>query len=59
MKTYGKPGENPYTNEEIEAGHHWVTTDITCPHCGKEQTIPATGYVGGPCVRCGKKTIGD
>ena len=60
MKLY--IGENPwstdggYTGEQIRKGHHWVNADITCPHCGKEQPVAMTGYLGGPCVKCGRLT---
>ena len=59
MYTGPKPDGSEYTADELAKGHHWVTTDITCPHCKKEQPVAITGYLGGPCCRCGKRTIGE
>lgn len=47
-----------FTALEIERGLVWAYVDVTCQHCGKEQPVMATGHVGGPCVRCGKATLG-
>ena len=50
--------EGSYSANEIRLGIHWIHTDVTCPHCGKEQPVAVTGYIGGPCVRCGELTSG-
>lgn len=47
-----------FTADEIKRGMHWIYADITCPHCGKEQSVMNTQYLGGPCMQCGKKTGG-
>jgi len=47
-----------FTVQEIERGDHFLWMDVTCPNCEKEQSVASTGYVGGPCVRCGKRTDG-
>jgi len=46
-----------FTAEQVKRGETWLYTDVTCGHCGKEQPVAATGYVGGPCIRCGRDTI--
>jgi hypothetical protein len=56
IRFYPKPDGSGYSTMEIRRGYHWLYADITCPHCDKEQPVAATGYVGGPCVRCGKPT---
>jgi ribosomal protein S27E len=43
----------------VKRGEHWLYADVTCPACGKEQAVVATGYVGGPCVGCGARTDGS
>lgn len=48
-----------FTADEINRGIHWIYADIECPHCGKIQAVSSTGYLGGPCVRCGKPTNGE
>lgn len=62
LKFYRNPhsldGEGGYTGEEIQRGLHWINADVTCFHCGKEQPVAVTHHVGGPCVRCGKPTLG-
>lgn len=45
-----------YTPKEIMRGFLWLEADVTCPRCGKEQSVANTGYVGGPCVRCHELT---
>ena len=50
------PPPEGFTAEELRRDLHWVYTDVTCPHCGKEQPVAATRYVGGRCVRCGELT---
>ena len=45
-----------YTEAEVRHGHLWLYADVECPHCGKNQPVAATHYVGGPCVRCGELT---
>ena len=54
FKTY--PPAEGYTAEQIRKGHHWIDTDVTCPHCGKVQPMAATQYFGGTCVECGGLT---
>ena len=44
--------------DEIERGEHTLWMDVECPHCGKEQSLAQTNYVGGPCCRCGIRTDG-
>lgn len=58
LRTYPNAAcpDGEYTAKEIQSGLHWVNTDVTCPHCEKVQPVAATGYLGGPCVRCGKPT---
>ena len=54
--------DNPsggFTSEDIQKGLHWIYADIECPHCGKLQAVSSTGYLGGPCVRCGHFTNGN
>jgi len=57
LKIYSK--EDGFTADEIKRGIHWVYADITCPYCGKEQSVMMTQYLGGPCCRCGEKTGGN
>ena len=45
-----------FSFDEIERGEHTLWMDVECPHCGKEQSLAQTGYVGGPCCRCGIRT---
>lgn len=45
-----------YSVEDIQKGLIWLYADVTCPSCGKEQSVANTGYVGGPCIRCGELT---
>lgn len=57
LKTYpNSSGDGSFSAEEIRKGYHWLHTDVECPHCGKNQPVAATGYLGGPCVQCGKLT---
>lgn len=48
-----------FSAEEIKRGVHWLYADIECPHCRKLQTVANTGYLGGPCICCGKLTSGE
>ena len=63
IKLYPKSGpndeDNGFTAEEIRRGTPWLYADVTCPHCDKEQPVAATGGIGGPCCRCGKRTDGS
>lgn len=52
-------GDGSYTAEEIRRGMHWVHADIECPHCGFNQPVTMTNYLGGPCYRCGQLTAGE
>ena len=52
-------GDGSYTTDEVRNGWTWLHTDVTCPHCGTVQSVTATHYQGGPCVRCGKLTSGE
>lgn len=45
-----------FSVDEIERGEHTLWMDVECPHCGKEQSLARTGYIGGPCCRCGMRT---
>lgn len=54
MKVWFTPRN--YTEAEVRHGHLWLHADIECSHCGKNQPVAATHYVGGPCVRCGELT---
>lgn len=45
-----------FTVDEIQRGIHALWMDVTCPHCGKEQAVAQTGFIGGPCCRCGGRT---
>jgi ribosomal protein S27E len=58
IKQYLKNAEEGFTASEIRRGLHTTYIDVTCPHCGKEQTVAQTGYIGGPCCRCGGYTDG-
>ena len=58
-KHNGLKEERGFTYEEIQRGEQWLYTDITCPHCDKIQSLCATGYVGGPCIKCGELTNGS
>lgn len=58
IKFYPKPDGGGFDPEDIRKGHLWVHADVACPHCDKVQPVTATGYVGGPCVRCGQSTGG-
>jgi len=58
IKIYPKDNGEGFSADEIRAGHHWVYSDVTCPHCGKVQPMAATRYMGGPCCACGKLTNG-
>lgn len=60
LKIYDDPFKRGqgYTSEEIAKGVHWLNTDVECPHCGKVQPVAVTGYLGGPCCRCGEPTGG-
>lgn len=53
---YFSPKITELSTKEVEKGHTWLYTDVTCPHCGKEQPVAMTRYVGGPCIRCGELT---
>ena len=53
----GGESERGYSAQDIRRGLHWVHTDVTCPHCAKEQPVAMTGYVGGPCISCGQPTL--
>lgn len=48
-----------FSVDEIERGIHVLWMDVTCPWCGTEQAVTQTGYLGGPCCRCGKRTDGS
>lgn len=50
------PPKEGLTADELTKGHHWLYTDIECPHCGYNQAVANTQYVGGPCMRCGELT---
>jgi ribosomal protein S27E len=54
---FGRP-EGGFTKEEIDRGLHTLYQDVECPFCQKLQTVASTGFLGGPCVRCGKRTDG-
>lgn len=60
LKTYPNPmrEDGSFTGAEIRQGLQWLCTDVTCPHCDKEQPVAMTGSIGGPCIRCGKRTDG-
>jgi hypothetical protein len=58
INIYPREDGSGFTATEINRGLHWIYTDIVCPHCGKEQSIPATHYLGGSCHFCGKNTDG-
>lgn len=58
FKLYPRDLETGFTADEIMRGVHWLHTDASSQHCGKEQPVATTGFVGGPCVRCGKRTAG-
>jgi ribosomal protein L37AE/L43A len=55
---YGEEGGG-YSVDEIKKGVMWLYADVKCPACGKEQSVANTGYVGGPCMRCGARTDGS
>lgn len=46
-----------YTKEEITKNLHWLDADVECQSCGKIQSVANTGYIGGPCIKCGKPTL--
>lgn len=48
-----------FSVDEIERGIHTLWMDVTCPNCEKEQSVAQTGYIGGPCIRCGMRTDGS
>lgn len=48
-----------FSVDEIERGIHTLWMDTICPYCEKEQSVAQTGYVGGPCIRCGMRTDGS
>lgn len=63
LKTYynlnqriDSPDDCAFTKDEIDRGVHWLYTDVVCPHCEKIQSVSMTGYLGGPCIRCGELT---
>lgn len=59
IKQYPKIKEGDkvgFSVEEIERGEHTLWIDVECPHCGKEQTLAQTDYIGGLCCRCGMRT---
>lgn len=58
LTTYPKHGDEGFSADEIRRGVHWLHTDVECPHCGKVQPVPATRYLGGPCVVCGELSSG-
>jgi len=51
--------EQGFSKQDIERGLHTLFMDTKCPWCGKEQTVANTGFIGGPCIRCGKRTDGS
>lgn len=55
-KPNGKDENRGFTLEDIRNGEIYLYMDITCPHCGKEQSVAQTNYVGGPCCNCGRLT---
>ena len=57
-KSHGPEESRGFSADEIRRGINTLYMDITCPHCGKEQSVAQTGYMGGPCCRCGKRTDG-
>lgn len=57
VKFYPNAHKEERANESIKNGHLWLLADIKCPSCGKEQSVANTGYVGGPCIKCGEQTI--
>lgn len=58
-KTSTIEDDRGFTAKEVKQGIPWIYADVTCPNCGKEQPVAATGYIGGPCVQCGKRTDGS
>jgi ribosomal protein S27E len=58
-KSDGKRGDQGFTADEIRRGIHTLYMDVVCPYCGKEQTVAQTGFIGGPCGRCGRRTDGQ
>lgn len=60
MRLYqGTKNGDGFTADEIKRGIHTLYMDVTCPWCKKEQPVAMTGYIGGPCVRCGGRTDGS
>ena len=55
---YGE-NERGFSESDIRNGTMWLYADVVCPSCGKNQSVASTGYVGGPCISCGKKTDGS
>lgn len=43
--------------EIISKKYIYIFADIQCPHCGKNQSVISTKFLGGPCVKCGEMTI--
>lgn len=58
IKQYPKSCTQGFSADEINRGIHSLYMDVTCPWCGKEQAVSQTGFIGGPCCRCGKRTDG-
>lgn len=57
-KANGPEESRGFSADEIRRGIHTLYMDVTCPQCGKEQSVAQTGYIGGPCCRCGGFTDG-
>lgn len=53
------PPDEGFTAEEVRRNLHWIYADIECPHCGYNQAVANTQYLGGPCMKCGKLTSGE
>ena len=56
-KLNGPPEQRGFSLEEVKQGDYTLYMDIICYSCGKEQSVASTGYIGGPCIRCGKNTL--
>jgi hypothetical protein len=58
MKIKFYPPKEGISNEDFARGLHWLYADVTCGHCGKEQSVANAGGYDGVCVRCGKRVSG-
>lgn len=60
MKLYqGTQNGEGFTADDTSRNVHTVYMDVTCHWCGKERPVAMTGYIGGPCIACSKRTDGS